>query len=1064
MILVLAALALSGAVVAAQEILRLSHHVAGDSKPIILYADDIATWAEGGWRVVLLKGTVLVEHGVVHARGQQAVAWVDQEGFRQTGVMRVEVYAEGEVNLEKGPEVRSAPQALVELSTRGEIKLKAQKGRVIQQPRPSDPLYQRALQVRPERAPVLTTGAVQQTSARELVPPAPATPTAAPGQRLPLPPLPGTGHSGAGLPPVPVTPSAPQPGPDPMPPLTPPAVPPGSVPAPGATAAPPSGPPPRAAPRTTLGGPARQFSIQPRSGTVYDLQTYPLPNGEQAYVVTGGIIVNVRTSDATGLLDIEADRLVFWTQPNSQPAQGNWQRPDGTPGQIREFYLAGNVEIRQQDAGGPRILRADQIYYDVGRHVAVAVRGDLEFRQPGVPEPIHLRAEELLQLSETQFKGVQAEIFSSRLPSDPGLKVYVAEATLENREVVQRSIFGREVISRETGQTRTEPERRFRGEDVFLEVEDVPVFYLPFLQGDANDPLGPLESVNFGYNRIFGAQLGATFDTYDLFGIDPLPNTRWRLDTDYLTRRGPALGTTFDYHGDSFFDLPARLNGLVKAYGIYDDGTDILGGGRGEFEHHTEWRGRLQWRQNVANLPDGFTIQHQIYALSDKNFLEQYYKVEFDQEYNQSTFLYLKQQQDNWAWTFLTQPRIRNWVTETEWLPRADGFLLGYSLFDVFTYNVHGSAGYARLKPTELPPPPVIPTDRRIDTGRFDLIQELSLPFSLGPVRMVPYGIVDLTHYTEDLTGDDRSRFYGAGGIRGSMPLTGLYPDVHSHLLYLNGINHKIVLAGNYYVAHSDTRFRQLPQLDRLDDDPTDQARRDITPIQRFLNPAHGALLATSPLYDPQFFAVRRLVESRIDTRDTIEVIQGDLRQRLQTKRGYPGQQHIVDWMTLDLSGSYFPHADRDNFGEHLAFLEYDWIWNIGDRTALVSSGWFDPIENGARVFTIGAHLNRPDRTNFFLGYREIDPLESQAVTGAVTYIFSPKYAMTTSVLYDFGIDTQITSFTFTRMGSDLQVSLGFTYNSTQNNFGFIFELLPNIAAQSRRVTGPLALGPGGIF
>jgi hypothetical protein len=327
---------------------------------------------------------------------------------------------------------------------------------------------------------------------------------------------------------------------------------------------------------------------------------------------------------------------------------------------------------------------------------------------------------------------------------------------------------------------------------------------------------------------------------------------------------------------------------------------------------------------------------------------------------------------------------------------------------------------------------------------------------------VVPYGDVDLTYYTEDLTRTDRGRFYGAGGMRSSIPFSRLYSDVQSDLFNLNGINHKIVLSSNYYVAHSDTSFLRLPQLDRLNDDATDQALRDIKTREIEFNPAHGALLAFSPLYDPQRYAIRRLVDNRTDTLDTIEVIEADLRQRWQTKRGYPGQQHIVDWMTLDLSGSFFPHPRRDNFGESLAFLEYDWLWNIGDRTALVSTGWIDPIDNGARVYTFGAYLNRPDRTNFFIGYREINPLKSQAVTGAVTYVFSPKYALTANATFDFAANIQTGSILMTRMGSDLQVSLGFNFNSTLNTVGVSFEIVPNIFPQNRRpglVQGTSLLG-----
>jgi hypothetical protein len=159
-----------------------------------------------------------------------------------------------------------------------------------------------------------------------------------------------------------------------------------------------------------------------------------------------------------------------------------------------------------------------------------------------------------------------------------------------------------------------------------------------------------------------------------------------------------------------------------------------------------------------------------------------------------------------------------------------------------------------------------------------------------------------------------------------------------------------------------------------------------------------------------------------------------------------------------------FPNAQRDNFDQLLAFLEYDWTWNIGDRTALVSSGWVDPIDQGPRVFTFGAFLNRPDRTNFYVGYRQIDPVGSKAVSGALTYVFSPKYAITATSVYDFGTQQSLSnSLVFTRMGSDLQLSLGFSYNAMQNNFGFVFEIVPNLVPQNRRLPG-LALGPGSVL
>jgi hypothetical protein len=804
--------------------------------------------------------------------------------------------------------------------------------------------------------------------------------------------------------------------------------------------------------------------ILPRTQGTFQERAVNLPNGQQAVVFTGGVIVNVRGVGTVSVIDIEADRMVLWMKGRPDQFLGNLRNPDGQVGREFEFYLSGNVEIREQNGKDIHTLRAEEVYYDLNRNVAAAVGADLEFRQPGIPDPLHLRSSELEQLATNQFKAIQAEFYSSRLPSDPGLKLVMAEATLEQKRVPRTSIFGEQYTNRTTGLVETEEQQIVHGDNVFLKLEDVPIFYLPFVQGDANDPLGPIRSVNAGYNRVFGFQAGVTLNVFDLLAITPPVGMKWDFGIDYLSLRGPALTTDFDYNVDGLFGLPGRYVGYVKAFGIDDHGKDILGGGRGEFDHHPEQRGSLQWYQTIRGLPDGFSVRSGLGAFSDKNFYEQYQKNSFDTDFNQETFAYVEQQKDNWAWTFLLEQRIRNWVTETDRLPEVQGYLIGQSFFDVLTYNANASAGYYQLQTAHTIPGPYFITDQNSQTGRFNLGQELSLPFYAGPVKMAPYGVLDLTEYTQDLNRDTIGRAYGGGGLRFSMPLTRLYTDAQSQLFNLNGINHKIVLAGNYYYAKSSDPFTRFPQLDRLDDDATDQARRDFHPVLPLYDPS-GFLLQNSLLFNnPQVQAIRRLVDSRVDTLNSIEVFQADIFQRWQTKRGYPGQQHIVDFVTLDMSASFFPRADHDNFGSNFGLLQYDLTWNIGDRTALVSTGFADP--QGSRVFTIGGYLNRPDRTNLFLGYRQIDLVGSQAVTGAVSYIFSPKYAMTAATVYDFGTQQALSnSLILTRMGSDLQVSVILTYNALQNNFGFNLEILPNAMMNTRKMmAGVPAMGMGSFL
>jgi hypothetical protein len=1072
-------LLLTGSLVTAQEqpYLRLSRNVPGEAHPITLYADTVTTWTESGQRIVLLKGKVFIEHNLINLRCQQAVIWLDETSFQKTHILHADVFGEGEVQLESGQDAKAGAKAMLDLNTRGVVRIKAQGGKVVQEAHPEDAFYRHAAAERtpqppqppppPKPAAAQPPSGQQRTSFLQSVPGSGSNPVVRAQASEPAP-----AASGPVIPPigVPPPPGARDPGGQPLPQE-------------GSSGGPPPPPPatlpPRPAPLTppAPAAPPRNITIgvAPRTPAPFQTQSFPMPNGEQAVVITGGVILTVRSSDAkTGLIDIEADQCVFWTRDNSNSLL-NMQKDSGQSTREQEFYLAGNVEIRQLSTVEKRLLRADEVYYDVGRNVAVAISGDLEMNRNNVPYPIHFRSDELYQRGPALFEGKKSVIYASKLPSDPGIEIYVSDATVETQRRPRRTIFGIQFYDRKTGQPETEQEALFTGWNNFLEISGVPVFYFPYLHGNANDPLGPITNIGTGYSQIFGVQSWVTFDVYELIGVDPLPGTRWRYDIDYLSARGPGMGTNFDYAGKQLFNWgDNKYAGTVKAWGIIDHGNDNLGGGRGVNDDHPQDRGRFLWRDNWWELPGGFTIQGGVGIVSDMNFLEQYYKLEFDQAQNQETYLYVKQQQGTWAWSALVQPKTERWYTDTEWYPRVDGWLLGQSFFDRFTYNAHTSLAYARLRPTEqveFPSSfPQTSTDSPINLGRFDLWQELSAPLAVGPVKVVPYGVLDLTEYTNYLqnsptwpapdTDTARGRFYGAGGVRTSLPFTRLFPEVQSELFNVNGINHKITLNTNYYAAYSDIPFYRLPQLDRLNDDATDQALRDITPIQPNINPPHGLALQTETLFNPQFYAIRRLLNNYSpDTLESIEEVQFDINQRWQTKRGYPGNQHIVDWMTLDLSATYFPHATRDNFGSSIGFVEYNWTWNIGDRTSLVSSGWYDPFDTGARVTTIGWFFERPDRTNFFIGYRELDPLQSRAVTASISYVFSPKYAITGSTVYDFGTSESLSNYlAVTRMGTDVQVSLGISYNAIQNNFGVVFQIIPNLVPQAARLGGlPLA-------
>ncbi len=907
-----------------------------------------------------------------------------------------------------------------------------------------------------------------------------------------------------------------------LPPLPPPGLPPSGVastgnvpPSPPSGMVPWNGQPiqPSAVPvPDNLLNPSRTYTLTPRNSSGFRVMVEPISENEQAILLTGGAILQVKDLGGAGLIDMEADRIVIWTKGrNPQQVMSNMQTPGGQTSKDLEFYLSGNVEIRQMDKPNParagvgdprtgdqlqRTMRANEIFYDVRRNQAIALKSELEFSVPFIPDPIIVRAAELQQLDVHQYRVLQSEIFSSRTPGDPGLKVSMAEATIEDKKITRPDLLG--FLLPESMRHKPEEEIRqtfVNGKDAVVHLADVPVFWFPFLQGDARDPLGPVEGVNLGFNRIYGGQFGVTLNAFDLFGLKAPEGTRWRWELDYLTSRGPATGTDFDYKTQSLLGLPSKGTGMLTAYGLYDTSTmgpygtrDILGGSRYDYTNPSSWRGRITWRQSIepTNFPNT-TIKSQVAALSDRNFQEEFFKREFDNDLSPTTFVNIRQQIGALGWSVHAEPRIRNWVNETAQLPKLNGFVTGFDLFNTFTYSANGGVGYSNLLTTSDPTPQYSPTDVGVSGGRFNLFQELSAPFSAGPFRIDPYVKSDIAYYTSQIEevanttingsrgqsiNDGISRFWGGFGSRINLPLSKLYSDVSSEMFNLDGVYHKANLGMNYFYGASNQFYQKLPQFDRFNDDSTDMAMRDwvyfagnptATPFSPLngqqLNPANALY---NPIwfqnfsqrkYDPQNYGIRSLADNRIDTLNSIQTLQFNIDQRWQTKRGMPGNQHTVDFLSFNLGTTLFPNPDRDNFGQLFGLYNYDLTWNPGDKTAIVSSGWMDSFEGSAKVANIGAFYNRDDRTNLYLGFRYYNPIDSRLLTGAVNYVFSPKYAITASSNYDFGTSEALSnSLVVTRMGKDLQVSLGLSYNATTNNFGLTFQIMPILATYGNRM------------
>jgi hypothetical protein len=174
-----------------------------------------------------------------------------------------------------------------------------------------------------------------------------------------------------------------------------------------------------------------------------------------------------------------------------------------------------------------------------------------------------------------------------------------------------------------------------------------------------------------------------------------------------------------------------------------------------------------------------------------------------------------------------------------------------------------------------------------------------------------------------------------------------------------------------------------------------------------------------------------------------------------------------VDWLALDMNATYFPDANRDNFGQEFGLVDYDVRWHLGDRFTILSDGAADFFGQGLRTVSGGVLLNRPSRGNAYVGLRSINgPITSNVLLSSYSYRLSPKWISTAGAAVDFsnsGSNGQ--SFSMTRIGESMLVTVGFNYDGSKDNFGVRFLVEPRFLPKLRLTsqTG-IDIPPAGAF
>lgn len=985
---------------------RVDLPIPSPDDPVAISAPSAARWKQGAYDVWVFEDGFRIQQGESFAESRAAVLWVLDEEIQGARVTRIIAYFENDVRATLREGKNSArvesPHWLYEFETIAACRFKVPEQRQIAQP---PEIYARARERRdPRRAEIKET--------QNIVGPAISP--------LPSPPRERTA-------PIVETPASVLPG---------------------------------------LPGGTRRVLASPRSTVPPQIQWFASQDQrEWVAVIDGGINIVVEGVGSLGVLDMSADRAVLWTQNTGQPDLGGGTvQPSSQP---LEVYLEGNIVFLE----GQRRIDAERMYYNVPNENGVVIDTEIVTPAPGYNGLLRLKSDLVQITGRDRFLAQRTSVTSSQL-ADPRYRLQSNLVELRDQQYPAIDpATGAQAINPLTGEPEVEHRQFLTSRNNFVYLGPVPVFYWPVFSADVTDASFFLRRAQLRNDQVFGTQVLTTFNVYELLGLQNRPiGTQWDIHLDYLSLRGLGHGTTFIYNRGDLFGLGGPASGLFDAWAINDRGLDNLGSDRRAVPAEIDYRYRVLNRHRQL-LPNNMILSGELGLVSDRNFIESYFEREWDEFKDQSTDLELRRLVDGTAWYIRGQGRPVDFFTDTQWLPRLEHYWLGQPLLgDRLTWFEHTSLAYANYQIAAFPDNPVdaakfvwAPWESRQTQGdRLVTRQELDLPLNLGPFKVVPFALGEAGHWGEVLDGDQLTRLYGQAGVRASIPFWSANPGVENTLFNVHGLAHKATFEIEYGFSATNQDLNQFPLYDPIDDNNIEQFRRRFT-FNTFGGPLPDGNVPAQ--FDPRYYALRAGLHNNVtspsyEIANDFQALRLNLLQRLQTKRGLPGQRRVIDWMVFNTGVTYFPDDDRDNFGVPFGLLNYDYRWHLGDRTTLVSDGVFDFFTNGQKIWTVGTFLNRPPRGSLFVGFRWLQgpdfqnvltPFDSQVLIASYSYQLSPKWTTTLGTAVDIGGSGNIgQNVALTRIGESFLVSLGFNADASKDNFGVTFMVEPRFLPGGR--------------
>lgn len=647
------------------------------------------------------------------------------------------------------------------------------------------------------------------------------------------------------------------------------------------------------------------------------------------------------------LLDIICDQAVVWFKPLS--SEKDEQKNVRFAGQQKLekaiVYAEGNVHFRW----AKNYFQGSQVLFDLienkGTILKASLRSSTKIEDRTIP--LYLRAENLLIQSEKKFIAKDASISTCQF----GIPHYHFSAKEIQVTQMEKKVF---VQARENT----------------LEGLGVPIFYIPYVAGESIEHW-PLKKIQYGSSSKWRHYLLTTWGGNLYEGSQEekeagLKNLNWLLDLDARQERGFAVGPHLKYEGNAPSQSP--FVGEIYGYYVHDQPLSDLGKSMSYQPDDSEkatWDRRYRLHTlHRHKLEKDWTLDMEIYKISDRNLLLDFFDKEAREEREPESYVYARKLGQHQAFTFLASSRLNDFQSQIEYLPQGVFHVIFQPLLPESIPGLYWSSrveiSEVRRKDDE-----DFPTDFQGEhVFRSDWHNLLSYSFSLGPLHFLPFAGARLSYYEKGVD-EDKNLFRSTGEV---------------------GID----LATHFYRS-----FSWKSDLLQISD-----VLHVFTPEFRY-----------QWIYASSVEADDLIPFDSLDSIERMQMIQLVLNNRLRTMR----DGKVVDFFLFDTTFTYYPERDLAKKGIFLT----DQGWDVSNR-------WekFDNLRIDLR-WAIRSNLYMRSKAEYNFQLREMEIMNaslsykisqkftagidqryhrnnSNITTASLAYIHDEKWACRISAQYDF--------------------------------------------------------------